>query len=179
MLKTIKQIDLLEEAYMVSGAATLGLAYKYLNARIVYGFRDLETVSRFLFLSYYSLVEPDFLTGLEYQDFKADIEKVGGLDKLHPELKFFILFQHFRGIKVLELSENTIESYIRNLPLDFENLAENSLMAQNIEFVLGIIKEIKISYKRKIEREIYARFYGRGCYGTYVIEHLEDRKSVV
>ncbi len=172
-LRSIKEIDILEEAYIVSGGTTLGLSYSYLKARIDYGFRDLETCSRFLFLSYYSRIEPEFLTGLQAQDFEADVEALGGYAQLHPELQFFLLFQHFKGLQASKFNADETTIMTETMRQNYGD--EGMLLAANAEYLFGVNNTLAAGYKNKLEREIHARYNGRGVYGSYMIQHLISR----
>lgn len=82
MTPSIEEIDQLER----NNTNDLSEVLSLLMARWQAGARDEETAIRLLFLCWYSIVEPPFLTGLpDYSSFFAEIfEQAGGEDQATP-----------------------------------------------------------------------------------------------
>jgi len=91
---SIQEINEIERAYL-HGAPTLGFAGNALFQRWEFGLRDEETLIRIIFLLWYRMTEPLFLTGLDKfraEDVSVDglIRDFGGEIRLSGETRFIV-----------------------------------------------------------------------------------------
>lgn len=90
-MKTLQEIAEVESRYTGNrGSPSLGEAYDMLLARWRSGARDPETGKRLLFLAWYSLAEPTWLTGLRADPAPFDVvrevfDAFGGEGATDPE----------------------------------------------------------------------------------------------
>ena len=167
---SIAEITQLENAYIV-GAPTLGIAAAELLRRWRFGLKDEETLLRLIFLRWYSLTEPPFLTGLnEFAD-EVEVENVldefGGEDRLSGEGRFVIaVLGH--GAYAVGLGEEAAwhEKSRRYFLAALRDDPASRLFA-DWKYLIGEAKDTR-NLKTKIEPEIHARFAGRGYMGEYL-----------
>jgi len=91
---SIDKINAIEEEYhSASHAASLGRAYDALVVRWKEGARDRETALHLLFLIWYGLAEPPYLTGLKDVNRTRIVElfqRLGGEFSTDPEVLFVV-----------------------------------------------------------------------------------------
>jgi hypothetical protein len=169
---SIAEIAQIEAGYTI-GAPTLGFAAAALLARWQFGLRYEETLLRLVFLRWYSLIEPPFLTGLgdfgETVDAETLITEFGGDASLSDEGRFIIgILGH--GPFAFGLGEE--EAWRERARTFFRAAAvSGSMLFADWNFLIGEAKE-SLNLKSKIGLEIHARFYGRGYMGEYMVHIL-------
>ena len=138
-----------EQAYRKDGTGTLAEAYHRLRRQWDLGDRDRELVLHLLFLAWYGLVEPDFITGFE------------GSDKVFESLR---------------VTFNDVYSEMApSCAGDAEFLWVVGLMAHLFPWVLGkpeewerVAAEFQAKYRSLAPQGLDpSRFAHRGAYGLY------------
>lgn len=170
MMKSIAEIDILEQAHVV-GAPTLGVAADELVKRWKAGLRDNETFIRLAFLSWYSLSEPNWYNGLpessELPSVDDLMEDLGGIQNILPESKF-VLAGLATGYAWAFRDESRWTLLAKKFPLEAIEKEPSSLVFKEWRFLFGI-DESNNELKRNIASEFHARFNGRGTMGDYFL----------
>src|SRR5215204_6227353 len=92
---SIQEISEIERAYSHGGAPTLGFAAAASLQRWRFGLKDEETFIRLVFLLWYQMTEPPFLTGLDkFEPEGVSVESLladfGFEDRLSGEARFVV-----------------------------------------------------------------------------------------
>lgn len=172
---SIHEINEIERGYS-HGAPTLGFAGNALLQRWQFGLRDEETLVRLIFVLWYSMTEPLFLTGLDKfrgDDLSVDglIEDYGGAARLSGESRFIFALLGHGGYAYGLGKESEWQERSRRFFADAVEMQPHSLLFADWMFLIGEAEDTK-NLKTKIEKEIHARFNGRGYMGEYLTHML-------
>jgi hypothetical protein len=174
VVHSLAEITELERAYAI-GAPTLGRAAAALLARWRLPLRDDETFLRLAFLSWYSEHEPDWLTGLDHTLPPVDVlvAERGGEETLTPEMRFTlaVLWSVFPP-----LAGGEAEYRERALAWAERAAAEESTsrIFREWRLLLGETQD-SAGARTYVERELHARYAGRGALGDYLVHIISAR----
>ncbi len=172
---SIQEINEIERAYSHGGAPTLGFAASALLQRWRFGLKDEETLIRLVFLLWYRMTEPPYLTGLDKFELKGvSVESLladfGGEDHLSGEARFVgAILGH--GPYAYGLgNEAEWQARSRRFFSEAAKMESCSLLFADWTYLIGESNDTR-NLKTKIEKEIHARFHGRGYMGEY-LKHM-------
>ncbi len=171
---SIREIDEIEKAYG-HGVGSLGFAAEKLLERWQFGLRDAETLIRLVFLFWYSRTEPSFLTGLtnQFEGFSVEgfIGEPGGELNLDSEGRFVIGILGHSTYAFGLGDEEKWQRIARDFLGDAASMETTSFLFAEWKFLIGEVDDTQ-NLRTKIEREVHARFAGRGYMGDYMIHTL-------
>jgi hypothetical protein len=172
---SIQEINEIERGYS-HGVPTLGFAAKALLQRWQLGIKDEETLVRLIFLLWYRMTEPVFLTGLD--EFKVNDISVESLMHdsgreigLSGEARFVVAVLGHGAYAFGLGSEVEWHGRSRRFFAEAAEMESQSLLFADWMYLIGEAEDSK-NLKTKIEREIHARFNGRGYMGEYLTRVL-------
>ncbi len=173
---SIQEINEIERGYS-HGAPTLGFAANALLQRWQFGLRDEETLVRLIFMLWYRMTEPPFLTGLdkfrsEVVSVEALIEDLGGESKLSGETRFIIAILGHGPYAFGLGNEKKWQEISRRFFSEAVELNLESRLFSEWKYLIGEADNSR-NLKTLIEKEIHARFVGRGYMGDYLVHGLE------
>ncbi|MBX3267366.1 MAG: hypothetical protein KF831_11735 [Acidobacteria bacterium] len=173
---SIQEINEIERGYS-HGAPTLGFAANALLQRWQFGLRDEETLLRLIFFIWYRITEPTILTGLDKAKFdevsvEALIENFGGEHSLSAEARFIIAILGHGPYAYGFGNEKKWHETSRRFFTDSVELSPESRLFSEWKYLIGEASDSR-NMKTLIEKEIHARFVGRGYMGDYLVHGLQ------
>lgn len=172
---SLAEVTELERAYAL-GAPTLGRAAAALLERWRLPLRDDETFLRLAFLSWYQQNEPDWLTGLEDHTLPAVdtlIGERGGEETLSSEARFTLAYLWaFRPPLGADDDEYRETALLWGAGAAAEE--PTSVLFREWRFFLDEADDT-LGARTYVERELHARYAGRGALGAYMVHMLSAR----
>lgn len=172
---SIQEINEIERGY-AHGAPTLGYAAKACVKRWQFGLRDEETLLRLIFFLWYEITEPPFLTGLSAFKTKAAtvdslIEDYGDENKLSAEARFIIAVLGHGAYAYGLGDEREWQERSRRFFAEAAGSDPESRLFSDWKYLIGDADDSK-NLKTLLEKEMHARFFGRGHMGDYLVHVL-------
>jgi hypothetical protein len=173
---SVHEIYEIERGYS-HGAPTLGFAANALIERWSFGLRDEETLLRLIFLRWFRITEPPMLTGLSEDgtnehSVETLINEFGGESKLTGEARFVIALLGHGSYAFGLGNEAEWQERSRRFFIESTELNPESRLFSEWEYLIGE-REDSRNLKTLIEKEIHARFNGRGYMGEYLTHILQ------
>lgn len=171
---SLAEIGEVERAYAL-GAASLGVGARELLARWRLPLRDDETFLRLAFLVWYQQNEPVWLTGLDQPlpPVRSLLDERGGDETLTPEARFTLAFL-WRFQPPVEADEDACRATAVRWGERAAAEEPTSDVFRDWRYFLWLESETR-GPRIYIERELHARYAGRGALGDYLLHMLGTR----
>lgn len=171
---SVQEINEIERGYS-HGAPTLGFAANALLQRWQFGLKDEETLIRLIFLLWYRMTEPSLFTGLDkFRSEDISVESLlsdfGNENRLSGETRFIVAVLGHGAYAFGLGNEVEWRTKSRRYFANAANLEPQSFLFADWTYLIEESKDTR-NLKTSIEKEIHARFAGRGYMGDY-LEHV-------